>query len=163
MGCHAYCLIYFYWCACGGSGRAIGRTYGQVATKISRMHRLPNFLTHGARLGCAPFAGLRSPLQPCIGNPSTFILSLPSTWHTLFGPGQVYSRLHSLCAFLASTPSASSSRTISSTLLLGTLIPFCWRACQTPNSVSGAVKKIEIVVYRLQLPRINCCDTFGPT
>ena len=28
----------------------VGRTYGHVTSKISRMHRLPNFLTHGAPL-----------------------------------------------------------------------------------------------------------------
>ena len=34
---------------CGRKGGwAVGRTYGHVTTKISRMHRLPNFLTHGA-------------------------------------------------------------------------------------------------------------------
>ena len=30
--------------------RTVGRTYGHVTSKISRMHRLPNFLTHGAPL-----------------------------------------------------------------------------------------------------------------
>ena len=30
--------------------RTDGRTYGHVTTKISRMHRLPNFLTHGSPL-----------------------------------------------------------------------------------------------------------------
>ena len=29
-------------------GRSGSRMYGHVTTKISRMHRLPNFLTHGA-------------------------------------------------------------------------------------------------------------------
>ena len=29
---------------------AVGRAYGHVITKISRMGRLPNFLTHGAAL-----------------------------------------------------------------------------------------------------------------
>jgi len=33
------------WC-----GRTVGRAYGHVTTKISRMHRSPNFLTHGAPL-----------------------------------------------------------------------------------------------------------------
>ena len=33
-------------------GVPAGRTYGHVTSKISRMHRLPNFLTHGAPL-CA--------------------------------------------------------------------------------------------------------------
>ena len=36
--------------ACGGDGRSVGRAYGHVITKISRMGRLPNFLTHGAPL-----------------------------------------------------------------------------------------------------------------
>ena len=31
-------------------GRSVGRAYGQVITKISRMGRLPNFLTRGAPL-----------------------------------------------------------------------------------------------------------------
>ena len=31
-------------------GRAVGRTYGYLTTKISRMHRLPNFLNGGAPL-----------------------------------------------------------------------------------------------------------------
>ena len=31
-------------------GRSVGRVYGHVTTKISRMHRLPNFFTHGAPL-----------------------------------------------------------------------------------------------------------------
>ena len=30
--------------------RTVGRTYGHGTSKISRMHRLPNFLTHGAPL-----------------------------------------------------------------------------------------------------------------
>ena len=32
--------------------RTVGQTFGHVTSKISRMHRLPNFLTHGAPL-CA--------------------------------------------------------------------------------------------------------------
>ena len=39
--------VILYWCACGADSR---RTYGHVTSKISRMHRLPNFLTHGAPL-----------------------------------------------------------------------------------------------------------------
>ena len=31
-------------------GRSVGRAYGHVITKISRMGRLPNFLTHSALL-----------------------------------------------------------------------------------------------------------------
>ena len=31
-------------------GRAGGQVYGHVTTKISRMHRLPNFFTHGGPL-----------------------------------------------------------------------------------------------------------------
>ena len=53
LGCYAYWLSCFLlvclWCGRSGD-RAIGRTYGHVATKISLMHRLPNFLTHGAGL-----------------------------------------------------------------------------------------------------------------
>ena len=47
LGYHTCRLSYFFFCRCT-CGRAGGRTYGQVTTKISRMHRLPNFLTHGA-------------------------------------------------------------------------------------------------------------------
>ena len=36
-------------------GRADGRAYGHVTTKMSRMHRLPNFLTL-----CAPLRALRA-------------------------------------------------------------------------------------------------------
>ena len=36
-------------------GRADGRAYGHMTTKMSRMHRLPNFLTH-----CAPLRALRA-------------------------------------------------------------------------------------------------------
>ena len=47
---------------CGRTGGwAVGRTYGHVTTKISRMHSLPNFLTHGA-LRCTRFARERAPL-----------------------------------------------------------------------------------------------------
>ena len=49
LGCHTCWLSYFtlvcLWC-----GRTVGREYGHVITKISRMGRLPNFLTHGAPL-----------------------------------------------------------------------------------------------------------------
>ena len=31
-------------------GRPGGRVYGHVTTKISQMHKLPNFVTHGAPL-----------------------------------------------------------------------------------------------------------------
>ena len=48
VGCHTCWLSYFtlvcLWC-----GRMVGRAYGHVITKISRMGRLPSFLTHGAR------------------------------------------------------------------------------------------------------------------
>ena len=45
-------LSYFYigMPVVGTDGRAGGRVYGHVTTKISRMHRLQNFLTHGAPL-----------------------------------------------------------------------------------------------------------------
>ena len=49
LGCHTCWLSYFtlvcLWC-----GRTVGWAYGHVITKISRMGRLPNFLTHGAPL-----------------------------------------------------------------------------------------------------------------
>ena len=46
-----YLLIeLFYIGACGADGRAVGRTHGHVTTKISRMHKLPKFVTHGAPL-----------------------------------------------------------------------------------------------------------------
>ena len=69
------------------------------------------------------------PNQPFIGYLDGLIFIIITVCgQALFGPGQVYSRL---CVFLASTPSRSSSQTISSTLLQGTLIPFCSRKCQT--------------------------------
>ena len=47
--CHTCWLSYFklvcLWC-----GWTDGEAYGHVITKISRMGRLPNFLTHGAPL-----------------------------------------------------------------------------------------------------------------
>ena len=49
LGCHTCWLSYFtlvcLWC-----GRTVGRAYGHVIIKISRMGRPPNFLTHGAPL-----------------------------------------------------------------------------------------------------------------
>ena len=49
LGCHACWLSYFtlvcLWC-----GRAVGRTYGHVVTKISRMSRSPHFPRYGATL-----------------------------------------------------------------------------------------------------------------
>ena len=55
-------LFYIGVPVCGRtSGRAVGRKYGHVTTKISRMHRLPNFLTHGA-VRCTRFACARAPL-----------------------------------------------------------------------------------------------------
>ena len=42
--------LFLHWYACGGDGWLGGRVYGHVTTKISRMHRLQNFLTHGAPL-----------------------------------------------------------------------------------------------------------------
>ena len=47
-------LSILHWNLCGMDGRTDGRpggrAYSHVATKISQMHRLPNFLTHGASL-----------------------------------------------------------------------------------------------------------------
>ena len=40
-------------------GRADGRAYGHVTTKISRMHRSPNFLTHRTPLGASRTRELR--------------------------------------------------------------------------------------------------------
>ena len=40
-----FTLVCLWWDEWSG-----GRLYGHVTTKISRMHRLPNFLTHGAPL-----------------------------------------------------------------------------------------------------------------
>ena len=49
LGCHSCWLSYFtlvcLWC-----GRTVNRAYGHVITKISRMGRLPNFVTDGAPL-----------------------------------------------------------------------------------------------------------------
>ena len=49
LGCHTCWLSYFtlvyLW-----YGPTVGQAYGHVITKISRMGRLPNFLTHGAPL-----------------------------------------------------------------------------------------------------------------
>ena len=49
LGCHTCWLINFT-LVCLWYGRTIGRAYGHMITKISRMGRLPNFLTHGAPL-----------------------------------------------------------------------------------------------------------------
>ena len=53
LGCHTCWMSYFtfvyLWC-----GRIVGRMYGHVITKISRMGRLPHFLTHGAPLRALP-------------------------------------------------------------------------------------------------------------
>ena len=50
--CHTCVLIelFLHWYTCGGDGWLGGRVYGHVTTKISWMHRLPNFLTQGAPL-----------------------------------------------------------------------------------------------------------------
>ena len=40
-----YFTLVYLWC-----GRTVGRVYGHVITKISRMGKLPNFLTHRAPL-----------------------------------------------------------------------------------------------------------------
>ena len=41
----SYFTLVCLWC-----GRTVGRAYSLVIIKISRMGRLPNFLTHGALL-----------------------------------------------------------------------------------------------------------------
>ena len=48
MKCSIRVLRVLCWCTSGV--RTDGRTYGHVTTKISRMHRLPNFLSHGSPL-----------------------------------------------------------------------------------------------------------------
>ena len=47
LGCHT-CLLIYFTLACLWSGRTDGRTYGHVITKLSRMGRLPQFLSYGA-------------------------------------------------------------------------------------------------------------------
>ena len=53
LGCHTCLLSYFtlayLWC-----GRTVGRAYGHVITKFSRMGSLPHFLTHGTSRARAP-------------------------------------------------------------------------------------------------------------
>ena len=51
--CHTCMLIELFYIGMPvvrTDGRAGGQVYGHVTTKISRMHRLPNFFTHGAPL-----------------------------------------------------------------------------------------------------------------
>ena len=49
LGCHT-CWLSYFTLVCLWHGRTVGRAYGHVITRISRMGRLPNFLTHGAPL-----------------------------------------------------------------------------------------------------------------
>ena len=49
LGCHT-CWLSYFTLVCLSFGRTVGRAYGYMITKISRMGRLPNFLTHGAPL-----------------------------------------------------------------------------------------------------------------
>ena len=52
LGCHTCWLSYLYWCTCGADGRSGGGgwTHSHVTNKISRTHRSPNLLAHGAPL-----------------------------------------------------------------------------------------------------------------
>ena len=49
LGCHT-CWLSYSTLVCLWHGRTVGRAYGHVITRISRMGRLPNFLTHGVPL-----------------------------------------------------------------------------------------------------------------
>ena len=42
--------VILHWYACGADGRSLGRAYGHLITKFSRIGRLPHFLTHGTPL-----------------------------------------------------------------------------------------------------------------
>ena len=49
LGCHT-CWLSYFTLVCLSFGRTVGRAYGYMITKISRMGRLPNLLTHGGPL-----------------------------------------------------------------------------------------------------------------
>ena len=49
LGCHT-CWLRYFTLLCPWCGRTVGRAYGHVINKISRMSRLPHFLRYGAKL-----------------------------------------------------------------------------------------------------------------